>query len=176
MPVVVRKLRAAAGATRTIVAIAVVVAAIVGGRAIPRVGVAIRPDLVLYVENAAFFLWLAALFATSLVGGGDALVTRMARRVRRGDMPPAVVRYTRRVTVAWAVFFVSTIALSSALFFDASRDAWSLFVNLLIWPLVGAAFVVEYAIRSIVLRDVDHVPFTAALRAFRDRDVEAADP
>lgn len=129
-----------------------------------------KADVVLYVENLAFFGWLSSLFGASLFGGGEALVTRMARRVRRGDMPPPVVLYTRRLTAAWSAFFVAVMALSTLLFIGASREVWSLFVNLLIWPLVGAAFVVEYAVRSIVLRDVAHVPFLAAFRAFHDLD------
>jgi uncharacterized membrane protein len=128
-------------------------------------------QLVLYLENALFFAWLAVLFATSLARQREPLVTRMARKARRGDMPPEVVRYTRRATLGWALFFAAIIALSSLLFFAGSRAAWSLFVNLLIWPLVVAAFVIEYAIRLTVLRHIRHVPLMTGFHAFRNRNI-----
>ncbi len=130
-----------------------------------------KADLVLYLENALFFAWLAVLFAISLASPREPLVTRMARKARRGDMPPEVVRYTRLVTLCWAVYFAAIVAVSSFLYFGGSREAWSLFVNLLIWPLVAAAFVIEYAIRLTVLRHVRHVPLMTGFRAFRNRDV-----
>lgn len=178
-PLAIAKLRDASPTGRVATAGAAIAVVVAGAWTLRHVdvGAPLRADLVLYLENAAFFAWLSSLFASSLMRPGDALVTRMARRVRGGDMPPVVVRYTRRLTAAWALFFVAVVALSTVLFFDASRDAWSLFVNLLIWPLIGAAFVAEYAIRSLVLRDVDHAPFSAAFRAFRDvaHEADAAD-
>jgi uncharacterized membrane protein len=135
-------------------------------------GLAARADLVIYGENIAFFAWLAGLFGITLFHGREPLVTRMARKVRRGHMPPSVVRYTRRVTAGWTLFFVAEIVVASVLFFGASREAWSLFVNLLIWPVVGLGFVVEFAIRRVVLRDVGHESIADSFRAFRDLDAE----
>jgi uncharacterized membrane protein len=123
---------------------------------------------VLYAENVAFFGWLFSLFALSLAPGREPLVTRVARRARRGDMPPQVVRYTRGATIAWAAFFLAVIAVSTALFFAASRGAWSLFVNLLIFPCVAAMFAGEYAVRLALLRDVHHESLWAGVRAFRE--------
>ncbi len=128
-----------------------------------------RADVVLYVENLAFFVWLGWLFASTLKRGREPLVTRLARRMRGGDMPSVVVRYTRWVTIAWAAFFALTAETSTLLFFAYPRETWSLFVNVLIWPLVGIAFVVEYVVRTTLLRNVMHVPFTAAIHAFRER-------
>lgn len=126
-----------------------------------------RADLLLYLENLLFLLALVALFATSLRGGREALVTRLARVVRNGDMPPSVVRYTRLVTLAWAGSFALLAMVSTALFLTQSRTVWSAFVNLAIWPLVAGGFVVEYAIRRRVLRDVHHIPMMAGVHAFR---------
>ena len=171
----VRLVRAATGMRRTIVAITAIALGVgVGWQATARwPALVANADLVLYLENAVFFAWLSILFAVSLVSSREPLVTQMARKARRGDMPPEVVRYTRRVTIGWALFFASIIAMSSFLFFDASRAAWSLFVNLLIWPSIVAAFVVEYAIRLAVLRHVHHVPLMTGVRAFRDRENRA---
>ena len=126
-----------------------------------------RADLLLYLENLVFLLALAALFATSLRAGREPLVTRLARVMRNGDMPPSVVRYTRIVTIGWASYFAALAMVSSALFLTQSRTVWSAFVNLAIWPLVAGAFVVEYAIRRRVLRAVTHIPMMAGVHAFR---------
>ena len=126
-----------------------------------------RADLLLYLENLVFLLALAALFATSLRPGREALVTRLARIMRKGDMPPSVVRYTRIVTTVWAGYFAALATVSSVLFFAESRTVWSAFVNLAIWPLVAGGFVLEYAIRRRVLREVPHIPMMAGVHAFR---------
>lgn len=126
-------------------------------------------DALLFIENIVFFGWLTWLFASSLTGPREPLVTQMARTMRLGDMPPPVIRYTRFVTIAWVSFFVVVMALSTVLFVTQSREVWSLFVNVLIWPLVVVAFVVEYAVRRTLLSDVKHIPFSAAIHAFRGR-------
>lgn len=170
-PPIARALRTGTARRRRTVALGIWV--VLGGTAwfAPRVfePLAARAEIVLYVENLAFFAWLAALFAVSLAPGRIPLVTRIARKARRGDMPPSVVRYTRAVTIAWVAFFVATMAISTALFFSSRETLWSLFVNVLIGPAVAAGFAVEYAVRRAVLRDVAHVPFLAAIRGFRER-------
>jgi uncharacterized membrane protein len=128
---------------------------------------AAHAGLLLYLENIAFLLALAALFANSLRAGREALVTRLARIVRNGDMPPSELRYTRIVTIAWAGWFATLATISSVLFVTQSRTVWSAFVNLAILPLVAAAFVVEYAIRRRMLRELPHVPLMAGVHAFR---------
>ncbi len=128
-----------------------------------------RADLMLYLENLVFFLVLSTLFAVSLRPGRDALITRLARVARNGDMPPPVVRYTRLVTIGWAAFFAIASLVSSLLFFTQSRTVWSAFVNLAIWPLVAAGFALEYAIRLRVLREFKHVSMMTGVQAFRQR-------
>lgn len=137
--------------------------------------VASHVDLLLLAENTAFLLALAGVFAVSLLAPREAIVTRLARIVRAGDMPPAVVRYTRRVTAVWAAFFASAALVSGVLYATASRDLWSAFVNLLLWPLVGAVFLLEYAVRVRVLRDVDHSAMLDGVHAFR-RHARATGP
>ena len=147
------------------------VVAIVAGLILWRFGDALasRVDRVVYLENFAFNLLLALVFATTLRPGREALVTKLARVVRGGNMPAAIVPYTRAVTAAWAIYFVAITAISTVLFFTQSREAWSLFVNVLVWPLTATMFVIEYAVRVRVLRDVDHVSVWATMRAFMHR-------
>jgi uncharacterized membrane protein len=132
-----------------------------------------RADLLLFLENVGFFAWLLSAFAMTLTGGREPLITTMARRVRNGDMPPALVKYTRGLTAAWAVFFGGIILVANILYFGVSREAWSLFVNVLICPLVALAFVVEYAFRRVALPDIRHDSIIEGFRAFRSRGEDA---
>jgi|GEM_PF-710529 len=129
-----------------------------------------RVEWLAYLENLLFVLSLAGLFASSLFGPREALVTRLARVARQGDMPPAVVRYTRRVTMAWAAFFATAALVSTVLFATASREVWSAFVNLALWPSTVLAFGVEYAIRVRVLPQGAHTSPLDGMRLFMDRD------
>src|SRR4051812_3450352 len=83
-----------------------------------------------------FLLWY---FARSLRAGDQALITRLARRVH-GSLPPEMEAYTRRVTLAWCVFFAGQVAVSMLLFAFAPREIWSMFVNLINVPLIALMF------------------------------------
>lgn len=126
-------------------------------------------DHVLYFENLAFDLLLALVFAITLRPGREALVTRLARIVHGGTIPDVIVPYTRAVTAVWAIYFIALASISTLLFFTQSREAWSLFINVLVWPITVALFAIEYAVRLRVLRDVDHVSLWTTMRAFRHR-------
>jgi uncharacterized membrane protein len=81
------------------------------------------------------------------------------------------------VTVAWCCFFVAQLLGSALLFLFAPLAAWSLFVNVLNVPLVGAMFTAEFVYRqwrhahyprerfSDVFRMVTHIKKAAAARA-----------
>jgi uncharacterized membrane protein len=107
-----------------------------------------------FLQHVAMFLALAAWFAASLRPGRDALVTRFARL--GGALGPAGIAYTRRVTLAWALFGAAMAATSALLFFAAPLPVWSLFANLLTLPLVGAMFVAEYLVRMRVYPEHGH--------------------
>ena len=84
-------------------------------------------------------------FGLSLVSG-PSMIERLAR-LREPDLPPAAVRYTRRVTQAWCLFFVfnGSIALGTAL--SASEAVWSLYNGVIAYLLMGAMFGGEYLLR-----------------------------
>ncbi len=126
-------------------------------------------ETLLYLENLVFLLALGALFAGTLAGDREALVTRLARIARNGDMPPRIVRYSRRLTAAWAAFFVVAAVVSTALFATQSHALWSSFVNLAMWPLILLFFVVEYAVRLRTFPDERPSSFSAAFRAYAKR-------
>lgn len=108
-----------------------------------------NPVAVLYypaLVNAA----LLAVFAASLLRP-PSIVERIAR-LRDPELPPAAVVYTRRVTLAWTVFFT----LNGAAAFYTARftplETWALYNGLIAYLLIGAVFAVELAIRSVVKR------------------------
>lgn len=93
--------------------------------------------------------WLA-FFAGSLAG--TPAVERFAR-MKTPDLPPSAVRYCRRVTVAWCVFFLAngTVALDSAL--NRSDAWWALYNGLISYIAMGLMFAGEYAVRIWVRRN-----------------------
>ncbi|SAK78226.1 COG4648 family protein [Caballeronia ptereochthonis] len=119
----------------------------------------------LWLEHASFNLALAWMFGRTLVSGREPLCTQFATMVH-GRLEPRVARYTRRVTLAWTLFFVATALVSTVLFAGASIVAWSTFANYLALPLVGLMFVAEYACRRIALPDMEPSSIMDAVRAY----------
>jgi uncharacterized membrane protein len=118
-----------------------------------------------FLEHAGSNLILAILFGRTLIEGREPLVGRFARAVH-GELPPEVVRYTRQVTLAWTAFFVLLFATSCALYLGRFLEAWSLLANIVTPLLVGAMFVIEYAVRLRVLPNWERVGILGGVRAF----------
>lgn len=104
------------------------------------------------------------LFARTLAPGQMPLVTRFAAVVR-GYLHPDVVRYTRRVTQAWALFFALLALESLLLALFAPLRFWSLFTNFINYLLVAVFFAVEYCIRIRCLAHLEHPSFVKFLRS-----------
>jgi uncharacterized membrane protein len=100
----------------------------------------------------AIYSGLLLTFALTLRVGHEPLISAMTRRLH-GALSAEVVVYTRRVTVAWCVFFAAQLITSVTLFFFAPLVVWSFFVNILDIPLVIAMFAAEYTVRVHYLRD-----------------------
>jgi len=83
-----------------------------------------------------------------------------------GELAPQARRYTRGVTVAWTIFFLTLFAVSCALYLAGFLEAWSLLVNIVGPLLVGAMFVVEYLVRHRVLPDLERAGLLSGIRAF----------
>jgi uncharacterized membrane protein len=119
-----------------------------------------------FLQHLGINLLLGLLFGRSLLQARRPLCTVFAELVHE-RMTPAVIRYTRQVTVAWTLFFLAMAAISVLLFFLAPIEAWSLFVNILTLPLVALMFIVENEARKRILPPEDNVGIFAAVRAFR---------
>lgn len=74
------------------------------------------------------------------------MIERFAR-IFEPALPPAGVRYTRRVTQIWCIFFVAngSVAAWTALF--ASRELWALYNGLIAYLLMGALLSGEWLVR-----------------------------
>ncbi len=103
-------------------------------------------------------------FGFPLRQGREPLISGMARRMN-GPLTAEVAAYTRKVTIAWSLFFAAQLSLSVLLFCFAPLTIWSFFVNILDFPLVVAMFAAEYAVR---LRCLSDPPLVFGGDDFRD--------
>ncbi|MGI2234252.1 hypothetical protein ACRPM7_30325, partial [Burkholderia vietnamiensis] len=120
----------------------------------------------LYLEHASFNVAMALLFGRTLMAGQVPLCTRFAAMIH-GEITPAVARYTRRITLAWALFFVAIAAVSTLLFATAPIAAWSTFANYLSLPLVAVMFAAEHACRRVALPGDARTTMADSMRAYR---------
>jgi uncharacterized membrane protein len=120
---------------------------------------------VYFIQHVGGNAALALVFGSTLLEGHVPLCTRIAG-ARHKDMAPALVRYTRQVTLTWTVFFAANAVLSVILFTYAPLVIWSLLANVLALPLVALMFVVEYVVRRRVLPDVKHGSIFEAVRGY----------
>ena len=126
------------------------------------------------VPHAAAYLFLLALFGRSLAPGREALITRFARHIH-GGLPPELVSYTRRVTWAWCLFFAANVATSALLYLFAPVAAWSLFVNVLNFPLLILMFVAEYLWRILRYPHFTHSSILTGAQLLSRLDAAAAE-
>lgn len=105
-------------------------------------------------------LSLATVFAVTLRPGSTPLIHRIAHHAfPEQPIDAGYARYMRALTVAWVIFFVAMGAVSIALALAAPFAWWSLFANVLSWPLIGAMFVGEYVVRRLWFRRLpQHTP------------------
>ncbi len=122
-------------------------------------------SVVYLLQEGGFYSLMAASFGQSLLGRRVALCTQLADKVH-GPLTPQEVRYTRRVTAAWALFFIAITAATVGLFLFAPLRVWSLFANFCVLPLIGLMFVAEYAVRRRVLPQTPHRGILAAVRVY----------
>jgi uncharacterized membrane protein len=117
------------------------------------------------LQDCALYGLLAVSFAGSLRPGATALCTELADKLH-GPLTPREVRYSRRITAAWALFFAAVVAVTVLLFAAAPLRVWSLFANFCILPLVALMFIAEYAVRRRVLPQAERGGILATVRTF----------
>jgi uncharacterized membrane protein len=122
----------------------------------------------LYVlQHAGIHLALGCVFGATLRPGSMPLISAFAARVHR-TMTPALLRYTRQVTVVWSAYFALMVALSLGLFIAAPWWWWSVFANLVTPVAAVALFVGEYLLRYRLHPEFERTTLAQAFKAYRD--------
>jgi uncharacterized membrane protein len=86
-------------------------------------------------------LMMAAAFGLTLRRGRTPLIHQIAGwSMAPEPVSPAFARYLRGQTLAWTIFFTLMAVTSAVLALAAPFAWWSLFVNVLSWPLIGVFF------------------------------------
>lgn len=114
----------------------------------------------MYLPPVLINVALMVLFGRTLLPGATPLVARIAS-LWRGPLDPVLSLYTRRVTIAWTVFFALMVVESIVLALFAPLHIWSLFTNFLNYIFVLLFFVIEYQLRLICLPNHEHLSFRA---------------
>jgi uncharacterized membrane protein len=122
-------------------------------------------SIVYLVQQAGFYSIMAFTFARTLRTQRIPLCTQLADKVH-GPLSALELRYTRHVTIAWAIFFLANLAATFLLFEFAPLRVWSLFANFISLPLILSMFVAEYAVRRQVLPQVPRSGLIATLRVY----------
>ncbi len=123
-----------------------------GSRALPAVAVVFCLVLVA-TDSQAGLRWypvmvnamMLAVFGASLKFGPP-VIERLAR-LRHPDLPPAGVRYTRKVTLVWCAFFVLNGATAAALAAWAPWDWWLAYNGAISYGLMGLLLAGEWLLR-----------------------------
>lgn len=123
--------------------------------------------LMYYLQHLGIHVALGVFFGKSLFGPGEAVITRMARRIFPPPLSERNVRYTRGATLAWSLFFFGNALVSTGLFIWASPEVWSVHANLLTGPLVGLMFLIEYLMRFWLLPPDERPGISAVIKAYR---------
>ena len=122
-------------------------------------------SVVYLLQECGMYGLLAAGFGRSLRAGEVALCTRFADKLH-GPLNAAEILYSRRVTLAWTLFFTLMGVTVVVLYVAAPRAIWSAFVNFLATPLILAMFAAEYAVRGRVLPHTERRGIWASVRIF----------
>lgn len=133
-------------------------------------GTALSPQRIrwFYFLQEAVMLWLlVAVFARSLLPGKTPLCSAVAV-LSHPVMTPAVWRYTRGVTLAWALWIAGLWLVSASLFVVASAQAWAFFSMGVLPVLIAAFFVAEVLLgRRVFLPKADRSSLWATLATVR---------
>lgn len=142
------------------------------------------PALLLLAPPMLFTGFLAWLFARSLASPRGALITRIVAALERREpdqLAPDLLRYTRRLTAAWA-WLLALLTLANGVLalvvvpdgvfarlglaspWPVSQEAGSLFANILNYGVLGGFFLGEYVIRHRLFRDRPYRNFVDFIR------------
>ena len=144
--------------SRTALVVGLLLAALLGAAVLS------HQQVLAALPSIALNLMLASVFGVTLRAGETPLIVRVAE-LDQGALSPQFARYLRALTQAWALFFAAMAVLSLLLMLYAPFEWWSLFVNVLTWPLIGVMFAVEWVVRRVGFRELPpHTPLDIATK------------
>jgi len=117
------------------------------------------------ISHATAYLFLLWYFGRTLARGKEPIIARLARSLH-GPLQPGMELFTRRLTIAWCVFFAAQLIASALLFALASLSTWSLFVNVLNLPLLALMFAGQFVYRTVRHPDYPRASVWRAIEAF----------
>ncbi len=125
-------------------------------------------DWIYWLVHESLQVVLFITFARTLKSGHQPLCTQFAQIVH-GSLSPELISYTRKVTIAWALFFAAVMIISSWIFIFYPISVWSIFSNFFYLPLVAMMFIIEYLVRIWALPKKDRTNIMGAIHAFMDK-------
>lgn len=137
------------------------------------IGSPVAAESLYVLQHVVIHLGLGYWFGSTLRQPQTPLITALAQRVHK-LVTPAMRAYTRKLTLAWAIYFVVMAGLSLALFAWAPFDAWATFANLLTPMALGLMFGGEYLLRYRLHPDFERVSMLDAVKAYWHQDTPQA--
>lgn len=138
-------------------------------------GGGLAPQTLYAAQHVAVHLMLAFVFAATLQAGRESLITALARRVH-GRLTADMAVYSRKVTVAWTLYFLVMAALSLVLFAFAPFAVWAVFANIATPLAMVALFVGEYVLRYRLHPEFERATLSQAMNAYAQRSQPVAVP
>lgn len=123
-------------------------------------GLSLAPQMTVGLLPVLVNLLLARLFQMTLQPGAEPLISRIARTARQepAGLPAELADYTRRLTLAWTVFFLLLALNSLLLAAFASMNTILMFANTLNVLFMAIFFVVENIYRLYRYQAYPHTP------------------
>ena len=125
----------------------------------------VSPQGLYLAQHAGINVFLAIAFGSTLRPGRTSLITTLAARVHRRFTPEMAV-YTRKVTLAWTLYFIGMAFVSLALYTFAGFATWALFANLITPLAVALMFGAEYALRYRLHPEFERASVADAIRSY----------
>ncbi len=119
-----------------------------------------------FVQHFGAQLLFGSWFGRTLLPGDTPLISQFARHVLGQELSESHARYTRRLTVAWTLFFAINLLMSVALFLLAPIEIWSYYANVLNLPLIGVMFAGDYLCRFRFLAPEERPTLAQVVRAY----------
>ena len=124
----------------------------------------------IYVPAVIVNLAISALFALSLLPGRVPLVTQLALLHHGGELPEPLIRYTRILTLIWALLLSAMAIEAGLLAYYVEIATWSWAINFVNPLILVAFFVGQFWYRSVRYHEYGKVSIALAVRGIFGKD------